>query len=64
MSKDFAKIVELHMPTEKDLVEKDDHPVRQAYADLNLLPLAKLCPQLGEVIPHQGKEPEGPQKCC
>ncbi len=67
MSKEFAKIVNLYQPSGKDIREKDDQPDQpshDSYSDLNLLPLARLCPELGKLIPHQGKEPDGPQQTC
>ncbi len=67
MSKDFAKVVNLYQPSGKDLREKDDLPDQPScnpYADLDLLPLAKLCPELAKVIPAKGNSPEGPQRCC
>ena len=68
MSDNFAKVIELYQPSEEDLKEKEDRPdpssERDPYADLNLLPLAKLCPELGKVIPAKGSSPDGPQRCC
>ncbi len=66
MSDEFAKVIEIYQPTEDDLREKDDQTdqSRDPYANLDLLPLAKLCPELGKVIPAKGNHSEGPQQTC
>ena len=66
MSEDFAKVIEIYQPSEEDLKEKDDHPdqSRDPYSDLDLLPLAILCPQLGKVIVCKSNDPDGPRSCC
>jgi hypothetical protein len=65
MSEQFEKVVNLYPPSEKDVRNKQDHSVQRQYpAGLDLLPLAKLCPQLGKVIPAKGSKPEGPKLTC
>ncbi len=65
MSEQFEKVVNLYPPSEKDVRSKQDYSVPRQYpADINLLPLAKLCPELAKVIPAKGNSPEGPQRCC
>ena len=65
MSDNFAKVIELYQPSEQDLKEKQDKSDPKAYPkDLNLLPLAILCPELGKVIACKGSDPDGPQRCC
>ncbi len=66
MSEQFEKVVNLYPPSEKDVRNKQDHSVQRQYpAGLDLLPLAKLCPELGKVIPAKGKDSDsGPKRCC
>ncbi|EFI34092.1 hypothetical protein Dthio_PD1432 [Desulfonatronospira thiodismutans ASO3-1] len=68
MPKDFAKVVELYQPQEKDLRAKQDcqeQPSDNPYVDQSQLPLAIRCPQLGRLITSKDKDPGGgPQECC
>lgn len=65
MTEEFSKMVHLYLPSEKDVSNKQDHSVPRQYpADLDLLPLAKLCPELGKVIVCKGNSPDGPGRCC
>ncbi len=65
MSEQFEKLVNLYQPSDQNMEQKQDESARKDYpTDLNLLPLAKLCPQLGEVIPAKCSNSEGPQQTC
>ena len=55
--KEFAKVIRLYPPTVDDLREKQDSPAPKVYPlDLNLLPLARRCPELAKVTVCKGSE--------
>ena len=53
----FEKVVRLYPPSDDDLREKQDSPAPKVYpSDLNLLPLAQLCPELSRVTVSKGSK--------